>query len=508
LSFICPILSFSSTDGGNALQKRLPVNPTTEYRMANQPGSDGASKTKTLAKDTANASDPVLTGLKETEQAYLKVRGAFDRRIDELDEAEAQRDQAREAERELTEDIRRLRDQLTREKKRSARHEERSRQLAEALKDIHRSLFDGNVYKLILRACMTITGATRGLYLTAWDENLRIRAAIDIDGYPEAPPSDFIKELCNQAALTNETLVCNGPDDQKTLPQPHRPGEQFRNFLVAPAVVMKHWSGVVVLADKSHGGFDEEDVDVVLGIGKQAAVAVENRRLQDELLGAYFSMVGVLADAVEAKDPYTRGHCEQVARYARRTAEKMQLEAAERSIVCFGGLLHDVGKIGISDGVLNKPGKLMPEEWDLMRSHVRIGRDLLSRVPALDHVAEVVLHHHEHFNGAGYPDGLRADQISLASRIICVADSYCAMISKRSYKESMTGADAVAELVRCKGSHFDPAVVDVFIAILAEPSDLDDCPDGCGLPPDFYHPFELRHALELPKGRVLQKEGA
>jgi len=107
--------------------------------MANQPGSDGASKTKTHAKDATNTSDPVLTGLRETEQAYLKVRGAFDRRIDELDEAEAQRDQAREAERELTEDIRRLRDQLTREKKRSARHEERSRQLGEALKDIDRS---------------------------------------------------------------------------------------------------------------------------------------------------------------------------------------------------------------------------------------------------------------------------------------------------------------------------------------------------------------------------------
>jgi putative nucleotidyltransferase with HDIG domain len=207
---------------------------------------------------------------------------------------------------------------------------------------------------------------------------------------------------------------------------------------------------------------------------------------------------GVLADAVEAKDPYTRGHCEQVARYARRTAERMGLDAAERSIVCFGGLLHDVGKIGISDGILNKPGELMPEEWDLMRSHVRIGRDLLARVPALQHVADVVLHHHEHFDGRGYPDGLRAEQISLMSRIICVADSYCAMISKRSYKDSMSGDEAIAELLRCRGSHFDPTVVDVFLKVLVEPEEIDDCPDGCGALPDFYHPFDLRHALERP----------
>jgi putative nucleotidyltransferase with HDIG domain len=446
---------------------------------------------------SAAVDDPVLSALGDAETAYRTVRDELDRRNAEAETLEGERDLAREAERTATAELVRLRDQMLREKMRAARLEERSRHLADALKTIHRSFFDGNVYKLILCACMTITGATRGLYLTAWKDNLRLRASFEIDGYPEAPPSDFLRALCKRAEEANDTIVVNGPEGREDLPAP-KPGERFGNFLVAPAVIMHHFNGIVLLADKMDGDFDEEDVDTVLGIGKQAAVAVENRRLQDELLGAYFSVVGVLADAVEAKDPYTRGHCELVAHYARRTAEKLGLSEVERSIVCFGGLLHDIGKIGVSDGVLNKPGKLMPEEWDLMRSHVRIGRDLLARVPVLQRVADVVLHHHERYDGAGYPDGLGAEQISLASRIICVTDAYCAMISKRSYKESMSGDEARAELLRCRGSHFDPAVVDAFLATLDEPDTVDDGPDRGGVSASFYHPYELQYALEAP----------
>ncbi len=440
--------------------------------------------------------DAVLCAIEESAVAYRQARDAWFRQTAALQQAALDRDAAIESERRLAAELQQLQEQIALEKRRTARQQARSRQLAEAIKDLHRSFLEGNIYNLILRACLTITGATRGLYLTAWDDKLRIRAAIDIDGYPKEPPSEFLRALCRRATQTNDTIVCNGPEDQIDLPASERPGEQFQNFLVAPVVLMKHFNGIVLLADKFDGSFNEEDVDVVLGIGKQGAIAVENRRLQDELLRAYFSVVSVLADAVEAKDPYTRGHCEMVARYARRTAERLGLTAAERSIVCFGGLLHDVGKIGISDGILNKPGKLMPEEWELMRSHVRVGRDLLDRVPALHRVADVVLHHHERYDGAGYPDGLGAEQISLASRIICVADAFCAMISKRSYKESMTEDEACMELRRCRGTHFDPTVVDAFLELLKEPEEIDDCPDGCGLPPDFNHPFELQHALE------------
>lgn len=441
--------------------------------------------------------DPVLQSLGEAEEHYRQVRDAWQ---SERDELRAEREAAARAlgqHEELRREVERLRGDLSLERDKAERARKRARQLADGLKAVHRSLHDGNVYTLILRACAAITGATRGLYVTAWGEGrLQPRAAVDIDGYPQKPPSPFIRALCQRVVDGGKAFVINGPADAEGLPAPE-PGEGFRNCLVAPAVMLKRFSGVVMLADKLQGDFDEDDIEQVLGVGDQAAIAVENRLLQDQLLSSYFGVVGVLADAIEAKDPYTHGHCEQVAHLGRLTAEQMGLDERMLSVVCFGGLLHDVGKIGVSDGVLNKAGKLLPEEWDLMRSHVRIGRDLLSRVPVLERVADVVLHHHERVDGGGYPDGLTGEQISLAARIIAVADSYSAMTTRRSYRESMTKEEACAELVRCKGTHFDPAVVEAFLAALERGPAEDPCPDsGCGLPPSFYHPDELRLALE------------
>ncbi len=441
--------------------------------------------------------DPVLAAMEDARKRYEEARAAWQRQLAGLAEARSEAALARQARNQVEEEIQQVRDQLAHERRRAERHKERAKRLAEGLKTVHRALFDGNVYGLILKACLAITGATRGLYLTAWGgDKLRVRAAVDVDGYPQAQPSEFIRALCWRTLRNNETVVCNDPEEQPDLPTPSAPGESFRNFLVAPVVLHGNFNGVLILADKLDGAFDKEDVDTVLSVGDQAAVAIENRRLQDTLLTAYFNVVGVLADAVEAKDPYTHGHSEQVARLSRLTAERLRLPDGERSVACYGGLLHDVGKIGVSDGVLNKPGKLMPEEWDLMRSHVRVGRDLLSRVPVLSRVAEVALHHHERWDGTGYPDGLAGEQISLASRIVCVVDSYSAMVAKRCYKESSTEAEARAELIRCKGSQFDPAVVDAFLAVLDEPpSPEEDCPDTCSILPGDFH-----HVLHTPDG--------
>jgi putative nucleotidyltransferase with HDIG domain len=196
----------------------------------------------------------------------------------------------------------------------------------------------------------------------------------------------------------------------------------------------------------------------------------------------------MLADAVEAKDPYTHGHCEMASRFARLVGERMGLPAYDQAVVCYGALLHDVGKIGVSDGVLHKPGPLLPEERDLMRAHVRVGADLLRGVPALAPVANIVLHHHEWFNGTGYPDGLSGAEIPLPARIIAAVDAYCAMITRRSYKEAYTPEHAQQELRDGAGTQFDPAVVEALLAVLQDPrgEDNDDDNDGeCGLLPDF-----------------------
>jgi putative nucleotidyltransferase with HDIG domain len=357
---------------------------------------------------------------------------------------------------------------------------ERAARLAEAIREMHRSLFNGNVYELILRACITITAATRGLYITTRgpDKRLRVRAAVEIDGHPGARPSEFIEALCRRVLESRDSLVCNSESDLEGLPQPSGPEESFHNFAAAPVVVLDGLDGVVLVADKLSGDFDKQDVETLISVGQDARVALENDRLRLQLQDAYLSTITALADAVEAKDPYTHGHCERVASYARQIASAMGLPEREQRVAYYGGLLHDVGKIGVSDGVLNKPGALLPEERELVRSHVRVGYDIVRKVPVLEAVADAVLFHHEWYDGTGYPDGLKGDNIPLAARIVSVADAFGAMIDKRSYKEAYGPDQARDELVRCAGSQFDPQVVETFVDLLdSGDGGLDDEPE-------------------------------
>ena len=152
-------------------------------------------------------------------------------------------------------------------------------------------------------------------------------------------------------------------------------------------------------------------------------------------------------------------------------------------MLCYAALLHDVGKIGVSDGILHKPGPLLPEERTAVQSHVTIGYDLIRSVPVLSDVATIVLHHHERYDGSGYPNQLSGGEIPIGARILAVVDAYCAMRDRRSYKEPLSDEAARAELHRCAGTQFDPDVVRAFLKILDEPESQDDDEDAiaeCG----------------------------
>jgi HD-GYP domain-containing protein (c-di-GMP phosphodiesterase class II) len=356
-------------------------------------------------------------------------------------------------------------------RERALQERARADRLASAMRGIHEALFDGNIYSLILKACMNLTGATRGLYVTTRGvgDRLRVRAAVDVDGYPHAEPSEFIAALCHKVLEENETFVCNARGDLKGLPRPASAAEDFGDCVVAPAVLLRNLSGVVIVADKTHGEFDEDDIDFLVSIGNHAAVAVENMQLQSELRNAYLAIVSALADAAEAKDPYTQGHCELVATLARLTAEELALSDFERGIVCYAALLHDIGKIGVSDGILNKPGALLPAEREVVRGHVTIGHNLIAKIPSLELIAQAVLYHHEWYDGTGYPHGLQGEEIPVPARIVSVVDAYCAMITKRSYKEPFSEEQARAELKRFAGTQFDPAIVKAFLKVLDSP---------------------------------------
>jgi len=176
-------------------------------------------------------------------------------------------------------------------------------------------------------------------------------------------------------------------------------------------------------------------------------------------------IVDALSTAVDAKDPYTYGHSERVAHLALAIASAMGLNPDQQSLLHIGAHLHDVGKIGIPDAVLRKPGRLTDEEYTTITTHSVIGYNIVRKVRILHPIAAIVRSHHERIDGKGYPDGLRGEEIPLEARIVAVADSYDAMTSQRLYRVCVSSAEAVNEVKRCSGTQFDGAVVDALVQL-------------------------------------------
>jgi HD-GYP domain-containing protein (c-di-GMP phosphodiesterase class II) len=178
--------------------------------------------------------------------------------------------------------------------------------------------------------------------------------------------------------------------------------------------------------------------------------------------GARIATVTLLAEAIEKKDPYLRGHSDQVSGFAASVADSMGMDDETHDRLVLGSLLHDVGKLAIGQDILLKSGDLTAQERRLVEEHPAIGSRIVEHVPGLAQIAPAVLHHHEQWDGGGYPAGLAGDDIPLEARIIAVADSYSAMISDRPYRRRMPDHAAQRELRRCAGTQFDPEVVSVF----------------------------------------------
>ncbi len=181
---------------------------------------------------------------------------------------------------------------------------------------------------------------------------------------------------------------------------------------------------------------------------------------------AVLDTVTSLAFAIDAKDHYTQGHSQKVSAYAALIAEGLGMNDAEVEEIRLGAVLHDIGKVGIPENILNKSGPLNPEEWETMKSHVKFGAKILDPLTPLARVREMVLHHHEFFDGSGYPEALSGDKIPLGARIIAIADAYDTITSDRTYKKARHANEALAELERCANAQFDGAIVELFVRVM------------------------------------------
>jgi putative nucleotidyltransferase with HDIG domain len=179
-------------------------------------------------------------------------------------------------------------------------------------------------------------------------------------------------------------------------------------------------------------------------------------------------IVDALSTALDAKNSNMCGHSERVAELSLLIAKTMGLSFAEQQRIHIGAHLHDIGKIGIPDAILNKPGKLTDDEFNTIRQHPEIGGTIVGKIKVFHSVADIVRHHHERFDGKGYPDGLCGEEISLGARIVAVADSFDAMTTMRTYRLAFSVSQAIEEAERCKGSQFDPGIVDILKALAIE----------------------------------------
>jgi HD-GYP domain-containing protein (c-di-GMP phosphodiesterase class II) len=244
--------------------------------------------------------------------------------------------------------------------------------------------------------------------------------------------------------------------------------EEINAQIFVPVHAKKELVGIIILGEKkSTLPFDRDDLLLLSALSNQIAIAIENSRLYEDLEGAFIQTTVALANAIDLRDAYTNIHSQQIALWSAETAKMLKRSPEEIDDIYWGGLLHDIGKIGIPDAILNKPSSLNPSEWAVVHKHPDLGADLISPIKKLSRVAPIINCSHERYDGKGYPRGLSREDIPLGARIVSVADSYSAMKDKRPYKEPLSDEMAIQEIKDNSGKMYDPLVVDAFLRVIA-----------------------------------------
>ncbi len=328
------------------------------------------------------------------------------------------------------------------------------------------------VIETALAEVAKVTGADTGSIMLLEKETgtLSVAASHGLPAGDGGAPSDVHMGdgISGWVAASRRALVLVDENDPRLVAE-GRGG--VASAITAPVIFKDEVIGVINLNRIGPGEpFSSDSLNVVTSFAGQLAVAIQNARLYDDLESTFIGTISALAAAVDAKDPHTYGHSNEVTDHAVALAERIGLPASEVDTVRLAALLHDIGKIGIDGAILNKPGALTDEERHIINHHPTIGADILAPLSFLNDVVPLILFHHERPDGKGYPSGISGAAIPIGARIISIADSYNAMVSDRPYREGLSETAARRELADNAGTQFDAELVEAYLQILAERS--------------------------------------
>jgi putative nucleotidyltransferase with HDIG domain len=234
------------------------------------------------------------------------------------------------------------------------------------------------------------------------------------------------------------------------------------SIIAVPLIIKGRGRGVILCFFNKYHYFSQSEITLLQTLASHASIAIENARLYGDMQKNYTSTITALSAAIDAKDHYTHGHSKNVMEYSVAIAKELKLSKEEIETIRFAGLLHDIGKIGIPEVILQKKGSLTDDEFSMISSHPKLGLTIMNEVDFLKKIAPLTYHHHEKYDGTGYPDALKGDDIPLGARIINLSDSFDVMTTARVYKTALSFEQALKEVDKCSGTQFDPKVVDAF----------------------------------------------
>jgi len=281
------------------------------------------------------------------------------------------------------------------------------------------------------------------------------------------------EEISGLVAKFNEIKIINNLEREVRLSNLKYDKCYKQSLVSLPLSFKNNVLGVLNISNKkSSEPFSTTDIEIIKIIALESAIAIQNLKLFQEQNKNYLNTILTLANAIDARDPYTYRHSNNVTKYAIRIAQEMRLPKQEIENIRYAGLLHDIGKIGIKDGILIKSEKLTEEEYAEIKLHPLKGEEIIKSLPFLHKVTKIIRHHHERFDGKGYPDCIMGENIELGARILALADAFDAMTTKRTYHDALILEEAKDELIKNRGTQFDPYLVDCFIQILKQEPNL------------------------------------